>query len=757
MSGPRDEGEMYRRFLEGDGKRFPPFSKESYSAFLTWMVKEGSAPQIQTQTVIYTPPAKPLEMPRLESHGSGFSKVLKSTATSMGIYALIGLLCFLLITAPPERPGDSLVLNAQFEPPSSMEDRIEQLAQPEPTPPKPTVIPDEPPMEAVTTPLPMQPPEPEPEPMEEFPPVPQEPETSEPPAPAPEPPSPTPTPPSTSTPAPPPSRQELLDTLLKLPKGTLSHRFNPDLKRQLRTENGGSDEAELAVDLSLQWLAEHQDLSGCWRPGAFQTRCAELRHHSCGGQGTHLDIFDEAVTALCLLAFLGDGHRPKDGGIYDANLALARQWLLSKQKQNGSFGPPQGAVAYATAIAALALHELSAAGEDEEAEVAYKKALDFLADAQESCGGWDYTPAKRNRGDVSITGWCFLGLQSTIDGGSDDYILPVLNTVNFIRDQMSGKGWVRYDTNPLSKETLGCTAIGLLLEQMHFVHARSDIRKALTKTILQNTPVWEDTRTDSNTPYYWYIATMALYHQGGDAWMQWYPTMEKFLLENQERSGNARGSFRTMHTGIAQGISQTGGRIVHTAFNTLTLETTWRYVPLRFLRKDKVERMFPASQDGLEALVRDESCDRGWKLRAMGKLYGKSLNPQTLLALERLLDNPDDALKLEAARHLSQWEHAGARDTYIRHIGKYPKDLRSLSAAQELSRNFSSDPGVSKAIWTLARLQERDALTLQLLNYLSRTRDSSLAEEVSEWAATAHNVEVRSAALKASKALAGGS
>ena len=75
--------------------------------------------------------------------------------------------------------------------------------------------------------------------------------------------------------------------------------------------------------------------------------------------------------------------------------------------------------------------------------------------------------------------------------------------------------------------------------------------------------------------YYWYYATMAMYHSGGDAWTKWNQDLKRTLLPLQVKGGADHGSWQP--DGMWSGY---GGRVYSTAMATLSLEVYYRYLPI---------------------------------------------------------------------------------------------------------------------------------------------------------------------------------
>ena len=95
---------------------------------------------------------------------------------------------------------------------------------------------------------------------------------------------------------------------------------------------------------------------------------------------------------------------------------------------------------------------------------------------------------------------------------------------------------------------------------------RSEIIAKGVTLIFKNTPVWDPAKGTTDM-YYWYHATHAMYRVGGTSWLSWRPLMEAVVIENQEKSGDEKGSWAPVGP-----WGRDGGRIYSTALMALTAE-----------------------------------------------------------------------------------------------------------------------------------------------------------------------------------------
>lgn len=396
----------------------------------------------------------------------------------------------------------------------------------------------------------------------------------------------------------------------ELPSGLASRGTG---KARALSRFGGSSQTEDAVERGLRWLARHQDRDGGWSAEGFQRHCGE--HVPCAGQG--LSEFDVGVSALATLAFLGAGHVPHgdstsrrsrpasssgtvlsgtafartstsmsdDGAAgsdrYSRTVRASLEHLLSLQDAAGGFGVVGYNYMYNHALATFAMSEAYALTGSERYRQSTESALAFTYIAQQNEGGWDYTRKTTGRNDLSITGWQILAIRSAENAG-----IPVPASVlerirRYLRIAVRPTGIGIYADKGQEKGRRGINMVAVgLLSKLYLGASRDEPAVRGAMALLLRTPPdpqalgsWDAT---FQSYYYWYTATLALFHCGGEEWTAWNLFLTRKLLPLQSRRPHEDGSWQPELSWI--GIS--GGRVYSTAINVLTLETYYRYAPL---------------------------------------------------------------------------------------------------------------------------------------------------------------------------------
>ncbi len=328
-------------------------------------------------------------------------------------------------------------------------------------------------------------------------------------------------------------------------------------------KNGATKESELAVAAALDYLARHQSNDGSWS--------SRFELEPCGGQCTHggefRDPYKIASTGLALLCFLGAGHTQHEGQ-YSEHVSKGIYYLVNKLRRSDNGGYWLGTEAnfqmYEHGIATLALCEALQMTDDKSLREPCQAAINFIAFAQHSDGGWDYHP--RGPGDLSIAGWQAMALKSAV---SAKISIPT-NTIRGIDIFLKRTAFNDFQFHYRGgKPTPSMTAIGTLLK-MYRGYSKTD------PAILKAIQFLSKEGPSGNDVYYNYYATQVLFNAGDRAWKDWNDMMREYLIQNQERQGHMAGSWwfdRDLSNSV-------GGRIYVTCMACLTLEVYYRYLPV---------------------------------------------------------------------------------------------------------------------------------------------------------------------------------
>ncbi|MCA8960669.1 MAG: terpene cyclase/mutase family protein [Planctomycetes bacterium] len=339
---------------------------------------------------------------------------------------------------------------------------------------------------------------------------------------------------------------------------------------------GGSEATEAAVRDGLDWLVRHQEEDGSWDPERFTRHCAGNR---CQGSG--YPEFRVGVTALATLAFLAageDGHRESP---HRSRVRSALGYLVSIQDALGCFGSREGNYMYNHAIATFCLAEAAALTKDRRYQETAIRGLLFSSNTQQPGGGWDYTSARTMRNDLSVTGWQAMAIHTALENGLSVDERMVNRLRGFLRRAVRRNGWATYADRGTGQGRGGVSMVAVGMLSKLYLGASTTAKDIVAAAnILVRNPPDPDARSEwertFQTSYYWYYATLALFHVGGDHWSAWNTYLERSVLPLQAKSGHERGSWDP----DPNWVGSAGGRIATTAMCILMFEVYYRYTPL---------------------------------------------------------------------------------------------------------------------------------------------------------------------------------
>lgn len=367
--------------------------------------------------------------------------------------------------------------------------------------------------------------------------------------------------------------------------GSTSASAHPRLgnrRAQAVARYGGNPSTESAVKAGLDWLVRHQDPDGSWSPDQFDKRCRGSGP-TCGGPGYRDHRM--GITGLSLLAIVGDGHEPAtDGSEYQKSARIALDWILARQDRSGCLLSGQDAKMrnmYDHGIGTFALCEVARWIDDPVVEEAARRALQFIEEAQQPGGGWDYAATVTLRNDLSITGWQLLAIHAGIEAGLLPSATTLASAERFIDRAIASDGSSTYADRGIGRgrKGFGIDAVGLI-SMISLGHSPLSQRCLAAAQRIANQPPRPDLRAEwdqhPQSMYYWYTATLSLFHTGGEPWQRWNQKLLEDVLPLQKKSGDAMGSWDP----DPNWIGAAGGRVAQTALGILTFESYFRYTPM---------------------------------------------------------------------------------------------------------------------------------------------------------------------------------
>jgi len=358
-----------------------------------------------------------------------------------------------------------------------------------------------------------------------------------------------------------------------------SRRMDESSNQELKAMGSLGPKTEESIERGLEFLAKYQRADGSWKLEDY-------------GQATVIRS-DTAATALSLLSFQGAGYSHVQFK-YQKECRKALEFLVAGQKTNGDLYRPMEEASdrngwlYSHAIATLALCEAYGMTQDENLRSAAQRAVDFLVDSQDRQeGGWRYVP--RVGSDTSVTGWGMMALKSAELSG----LYVPRQTYDGIEkwlehSQASARERYLYRYNWLANTpetkhgavpTPVMTSVGLLMRLYTGWKRDNAAMGQGADWLLKRVPAMGTEQAPLRDTYYWYYATQVLFHMGGERWKTWYESLYPMLIETQLTSGPYAGSWEPMGA-IPDAWGEYAGRLYVTTMNLLSLEVTYRHLPI---------------------------------------------------------------------------------------------------------------------------------------------------------------------------------
>ena len=337
-------------------------------------------------------------------------------------------------------------------------------------------------------------------------------------------------------------------------KGLLAGRSAAGRASALRRFGGRyAGATEAAVIKALEWLKNNQLQDGSW-----------------SGDGGARN--KAAMTGMGLLCFLAHGETPSTSERYGPTVDRAIKFLVSQQKDDGSFDGNS----YANGIAVYAISEAYALTRIPSLRTAMEKGIERIIRGMQDTGAFTYGYEKNGRRDTSVAGWQAQAMKAAYIAGAD---VPGLTEAmqrcvnGFKMNYIPEQGRFRYAPQPGKAEgsnpTLACTGIGTLSLQLLGQASSPEVEGAL-KYLDTITPNYQNPEGTSWPLYAWYYITQAIFHKGKGSWERWNNAFAREMVAAQNEDGS------WVSTGREESEY---GKVYGTVFSAVSLMVYYRFLP----------------------------------------------------------------------------------------------------------------------------------------------------------------------------------
>ncbi|MCK6449048.1 MAG: hypothetical protein L6Q99_21845 [Planctomycetes bacterium] len=424
---------------------------------------------------------------------------------------------------------------------------------------------------------------------------------------------------------------------------TRSHGHGIGHEKGGRTPIAPPQATQEAVLYGMRWLVRHQQADGSWSIAKLRDVCADS---SClVGDATYTEHYDEGLTALALLAFLGAGYHhaspewivdPRKGRQHRLGdvVKAGLRALEARQKEDGSFSATRPFL-YNEALCTMAMCEAYWLSGARPWRASAERAVRFLVEAQKlsprggGAWGWRYAPrepltttqdeadpaalAAAFESDLSVTTWAIMALKSARLAGLDVPDESLEGALEYVRWVSLADGRAGYLTpdgaglavggvnDHFTYHTAVMSALSMCSRTFVAHDADDPFLEAGARWLVRDLPLVGKDRLSIDY-YYWYYGSLALNQfdgpdsprKGAKYWGPWNDAMAETLvaLQHREKEDCAHGAWLAPDR-----WSYAGGPLYATALDVLTLEVYYRYDNAFGVREERTKRA-PSGERG---------------------------------------------------------------------------------------------------------------------------------------------------------------
>ncbi|MBI4244202.1 MAG: terpene cyclase/mutase family protein [Planctomycetes bacterium] len=279
-----------------------------------------------------------------------------------------------------------------------------------------------------------------------------------------------------------------------------------------------TDDVKNSVLKGLEFLSKNQNSNGSW--------------------GTGRDSKEDhvGVTALAGIAFLSYGNTPLEGK-YSDDLQRAINYTITKQTESGliSCSRTLSAPMYSHAFATLFLAEASGMSNDGSTKIkpALKKAVRLIVHAQNSTGGWRYTPGATDA-DLSVTICQIIALKAAEMAGIKipDSTLERATKYILSCDQKTNGFRYQHDWGHASMALTGGA-----LSALSFLSFKNPNIVENAKEYLKQYEPFGKKRLYGHFSYSLFWATLSVNLTSDSFWKEYYSSIKKSLMSRYNEEG----------------------------------------------------------------------------------------------------------------------------------------------------------------------------------------------------------------------------
>jgi squalene cyclase len=297
--------------------------------------------------------------------------------------------------------------------------------------------------------------------------------------------------------------------------------------------HGVTKDTHRAIENGLKFLVREQSKDGSWRTG--------------GGYGS----YPVAMTGLAGLALVASGSTPVRGP-YAKHVRRAVSFCLSQQQPNGLITSPseESRSMYGHGFSTLFLSQVYGMEEDKNRQqrirYALEKAVQLIARSQSSDGGWLYTPdARGDEGSVTVTQ--VQAMRGSRNAGVHVPKATIAKAIRYIERSQNPDGGISYSVRSRgSRPAITAAACAVLYNAGSYDSASAE--KCFQYAWRHCQP---GGGSQGHSYYTQLYMSQAAWQKGDKRWNQYYPKIQRWLLQMQQGNGSWQGD----HVGLVYGTA----------------------------------------------------------------------------------------------------------------------------------------------------------------------------------------------------------
>jgi len=311
-----------------------------------------------------------------------------------------------------------------------------------------------------------------------------------------------------------------------------------------------------AISSGLVWLCRNQTVSGSWT----------------GGGPLYTD---EEVTAAATLAFMESGFTASGNSRSSKCLRRGLTWLISRQGEDGMFGPGGPRQLYAQATACVAFSEALRLCDRrlvrERFEPIVNRALAALFQHQSGSGAW-------GSDDAELTALVLVAAGSARAAGLPVDSAPQKSALAWLdsyRRSFDSGTYASVGPGSGAGKSVSYSTIGAVLSSARPAWTEDETAAGAADELARAPVVWE-----SGDFLRWYAGTLAAYRLNGRSWQGWRNAVLQHLIPEQAGWPSPKNNDPDHGSWEPHGICQDGGRAYSTAMSVLSLTATCGHSPV---------------------------------------------------------------------------------------------------------------------------------------------------------------------------------